>query len=100
WPILYRAHNVEASLWEQAAQRASFPKTLYFSLQAARMRRLEARISGESRVVAAISDEDARDFSARYPGARAVCVPVGFRFSPPPAPPGGPLTLGWLGRLD
>jgi glycosyltransferase involved in cell wall biosynthesis len=100
WPLVYRAHNRETSLWEQAADRAPVPLKPYYRMQAAKMRRFEGALVSTARAVAAISEEDAAAFRTACPGARVDCVPVGFRFAPPPPPPTGELTLAWVGRMD
>ncbi len=100
WPLLYRSHNIEFSLWEQAAQQRPFPLNVYLRLQAKRMRNLEAALGEAAKGIAAISPEDGERFRAWFPHRRVEWVPMGFSFSPRVELPGPPLTFGFLGRLD
>lgn len=98
WPILYRAHNHETSLWEQAARQGIF--RAYFAMQAARMREFEAALGKVSHGIAAISPVDTEVFRAWLPGTRVDWVPMGFDFAEPPPLPGGEVIFGYIGRMD
>jgi glycosyltransferase involved in cell wall biosynthesis len=100
WPLLYRAHNREASLWEQATGLAAPHLRPYFGMQARRMAALEADLCTRSKGIAAISPDDARDFQARFARTKTEWVPMGFHFSAPPPHSASPMTFGFLGRLD
>lgn len=100
WPLLYRAHNVETDLWESAISSRPLFFRPYFSLQTRRMRRFEEALAKAAQGIAAISLKDGREFNRWLPMKRIEIVPMGFRFSSPPALPSGQLTLGYLGRLD
>ncbi len=100
WPILYRAHNLETSLWEQAAVRVFFLMRPYFRLQAKRMRKFEEELARVALGIAAISPEETDVFRAWVPSTKVEWVPMGFRFSQPIPPPEEPITFGFLGRVD
>lgn len=100
WPMIYRSHNVEYALWEQASEANAFLLRAYFGLQAKRMKRLEANLGKAVHGIAAISPDDAAVYRAWLPEARVEWVPMGFQFSPPVPIAKEPITFGFLGRLD
>ncbi|MGZ3655468.1 MAG: glycosyltransferase [Bdellovibrionota bacterium] len=98
WPVVYRAHNNETSLWKQAADKSALSP--YFGIQARRMHRLESELGNLSRGIAAISTADSASFREWFPGKAVKWVPMGFSFSPPAPMPLPPLSFGYLGRMD
>jgi glycosyltransferase involved in cell wall biosynthesis len=98
WPLVYRAHNNETSLWRQAAAKSRFG--IYFRMQSKRMCRFETKLGEEAGGIAAISPSDAEDFRTWFPRARVEWIPMGFAFPSSKAPPESPLTFGYIGRMD
>lgn len=69
-PFVIDAHNVETLIWKRRAENAAnLAAKLFFSQQAAKMRRFEKRVFAEAQCVAAVSESEAqtiRDWSARW----------------------------------
>lgn len=79
-PIVYNAHNCEATLLERrAAKERSVVRRLATAVDARRLRPIEARLIERAALVAACSADDVEDLARLAPSARrtAVVVPNG-----------------------
>jgi len=79
-PIVYNAHNCEATLLERrAAKERSFARRVATAVDARRLRPIEARLIERAALVAACSPDDVEDLADLSPRARrsAVVVPNG-----------------------
>jgi glycosyltransferase involved in cell wall biosynthesis len=99
--LIYRAHNVEADLWSQAATRAGALTSAALSLEAVRVAAFERSLVRAASHVATVAEEDASRFRRLVPGASAACAPIRLPFADRlPAPSRGPRRLLYVGRLD
>lgn len=72
-PVVIATHNIESQIWERRAQHASNALSgLFFSLQAAKMKRFEQQALAAAAMVTTVSALDARQ--ARDWGARRAMV--------------------------
>jgi glycosyltransferase involved in cell wall biosynthesis len=94
---VYRAHNVESELWARAAERKGALGPL-FTTQARRVRDFERRVIAGADTVFPVSEDDLIKLRAIEPGGRFECIPIGTRFSEPPARRGDYFLF--IGRLD
>ena len=102
-PVYYRAHNVEAEIWQRTAlQPRLWPLRLFFRLQAFLMQRFESSVVRESAAVLSVSEKDFELFRSAVPGIKGGLVPIGYDFSETAAalPPGEKFRLLFLGKLD
>ena len=80
-PILYDAHNAEATLQgrmaRQAARDRRFLHAAYSALQARKLRRYEASIMRRAAYTLAVSASDAAHLRALAPTATVAIVPIG-----------------------
>ena len=76
--FVYDAHNVESVLVARHASRASAwsPVRIAGSVEAARLRRAEARACLDASLVIALSDSDAAGLRTLAPGANVTTVPI------------------------
>ena len=95
-PFVIRQHNVEHVWMERWARTlGATPAGLYARVQAARLKRAEARLCRAAALTLAVHEEDAAALRALAPGARVVALPVAAdldRF-PPPRPVVPPVVL-------
>jgi glycosyltransferase involved in cell wall biosynthesis len=103
--IVYRAHNVEAALWDQCAERARQPwMKLFFRWQAALVRRFETRVVRQASLTATVSPDDADKLRLWAPAGKFAVVPIGMEFPSEkevkPLKTREELPLLFLGRLD
>lgn len=84
--LIYRAHNLEASLWKQAAREASPITKFLIRIQETKIARLEAELSARCAAVAPVSFSDLEKFKNQYRLKIGQAVPIGFDFSQPPPP--------------
>jgi glycosyltransferase involved in cell wall biosynthesis len=100
--LVYRAHNVEFSIWERAARMARFPRSLVFNFQARLVRAFEASLCRQCDWILPVSEQDSAIFTKVAPQVRQEVIRIGQHF--PSAAPArtvnGELTLGFLGKLD
>ena len=61
-PIVLRAQNVEADLWDRYAAALAWPQRLLAHREAASVKRWERRVAQRARLVLAISEEDRSSF--------------------------------------
>ncbi|MDQ2788063.1 MAG: glycosyltransferase family 4 protein [Chloroflexota bacterium] len=80
-PIIYDAHNAEATLQKRMARQAwrdrRFIRAAYSAIQARKLRRYEATIMRRARSTLAVSDADAAQMHALNPHAIVKIVPIG-----------------------
>ncbi|MCA1724124.1 MAG: glycosyltransferase, partial [Thermomicrobia bacterium] len=80
-PIIYDAHNAEATLQERMARQAwrdgRFVHAAYSMMQARKLRRYEAGAMRRARVTLAVSDADAAQLRRLDLGATVKVVPIG-----------------------
>jgi glycosyltransferase involved in cell wall biosynthesis len=99
--LVYRAHNVEADLWLQAARRSGAVTGTALSIEALRVAAFERSLVTAASHVATVAEEDALRFRSLNPGVSAACAPIRMRFADRlPAPSRGPRRLLYVGRLD
>ena len=99
--LIYRAHNVEADLWLQAARRSGAVTGAALSLEALRVGVFERSLVQAATHVATVAEEDALRFRTLNPGTSASCAPIRMPFADRlPAPARGPRRLLYVGRLD
>ena len=87
-PIVYRAHNREAQIWERRAAQKSAERSLLglavgvgIRMQERLVRRFEDSVCRAAALVATVSGEDTVEFR-KIAGVRSVeTVPIGFDFS-------------------
>ena len=94
-PFVIRQHNVEHVWMERWARRSARRRPLYARVQAARLKRAEARLCRAAALTLAVHEEDAAALRALAPGARVEALPVAAdldRF-PPPRPVVPPVVL-------
>ncbi|MBI3555231.1 MAG: glycosyltransferase [Deltaproteobacteria bacterium] len=79
-PTVYRAHNVESSLWVQGARTKRNPfAALFLRFQALLMRRFEKQVCEDMALVATVSDLDTKNFHATYgSNFKTTSVPIGI----------------------
>lgn len=100
---VYRAHNVEWRILNDAAVLSRGPKKIFLDLQAALLKKFEARIIARSRVSLAVSEADAAEMRKLAPDARIEVLPIGADFSKEPdfsLQPSSHVKLLFVGRLD
>jgi polysaccharide biosynthesis protein PslH len=103
--LVYRAHNVEAVLWEQCAARARTPWFRWFFRHQARLvSDFESRVSRQVSVIAPVSVEDGQKFEQLATRTRVSVTRIGIDFPEahriPAVDDKGPFELLFLGRLD
>lgn len=77
-PLVLAHHNIESQLMERRAEREQGSlRQLYVRKQAARLRRLEAEVSGQFAVNITVSQADAELLEKICPGARTAVIPNG-----------------------
>ncbi len=103
--VIYRAHNVETTLWSQCAQRARTPWfRWFFEHQARLVGRIERRIVSSVTAVAPVSPEDAQVFKRWGVTGSLWTTPIGIAFPSEQAvasvPAAQRLEVLFVGRLD
>jgi len=100
-PVVYRAQNREADLWEKKADLTSFyPAKLFLKYQAWRMAAYEDSLL-EKAALAAISQEDKLSFTKSNSRITADVVPIGYDFKEiGPASQSDMIQIMYLGKLD
>jgi len=103
--VVYRAHNVETTFWEQCEERARTPWfRWFFRHQAALVRSFERRIAQSVNLIAPVSEEDAAKFRSLAPGAVISVTPIGMDFPDEgtilPVRDSAKFELLFIGRLD
>ncbi|MEK6396744.1 MAG: glycosyltransferase family 4 protein [Terriglobus sp.] len=102
-------HNVETTIWQRHEQQAtSWPRKLFFGMQARKMARYERNICRQSRFVIAVSELDAKrmreDFGIEHVAAVRTGVDVDFLQPPEASEPVGDLmfsgSMDWLPNVD
>lgn len=59
-PWVIATHNIEADIWERRAEHAGHPPgRIFFGMQAAKMKRFEARVFAQAAGLGAVSEHDA-----------------------------------------
>ena len=82
--FIYRAHNFEANLWQQAAKHAGFiGRTLMLS-QKKKIARFEASLVANCNAVAPVSPIDLEQLRSAYKISLSKLIPIGFDFSSVP----------------
>ena len=102
-PVYYRAHNIEAEIWERKALGTRFwPLRLFLLLQSSLMRRFELSVVRKASSVLSVSEKDFDHFRRLVPGLQGGVAPIGYDFSEPAAAAssGEKLRLLFLGKLD
>jgi glycosyltransferase involved in cell wall biosynthesis len=75
--ILFQ-HNVETTIWQRhAAQTQSFPKKLFFQMQASKMEAYERKICRQAKHVIAVSEIDATRMESMFGIHSVTSVPTG-----------------------
>lgn len=102
-------HNVETTIWERHQQQASsWPRKIFFGMQARRMAAYEAEVCRNAAHVIAVSELDAKRMQDRF-GVHAVTsvrtgVDVDYLKPPETAAPVGDLifsgSMDWLPNVD
>jgi len=108
WPsfvskIAYRAHNIEALLWPQAAaMEKNIIKKILLYWQASLVKAFEHKLLKNSNLALPISSEDLEIIKKDHPKLPTFMLPMipDFRPTPLPLPEGKALKLLFLGRLD
>jgi glycosyltransferase involved in cell wall biosynthesis len=102
-PLVLRAHNIEYTIWQMLATRASNPlKKWYLANMAARLEQLERRQLPRFDAVAAITEEDIARLRALGCDGSIAFIPASFdltRLTPATAPP-RPRTVFLIGSLN
>ncbi|UOQ82035.1 glycosyltransferase family 4 protein [Hymenobacter sp. 5414T-23] len=103
-PVVFRAHNVEYTIWQMLAEREhNVLKRVYLRHLAQRLRRFEEHVFPQFDAVAAITEPDQRRLRAMGCQEPVVFVPAGVdmaRFQPDPRIKPKPRTLFMIGSLD
>ena len=103
-PLVLRAHNVEYTIWQMLARRATNPlKRLFLHTMATRLEKFERRYLRQFDAVAAITEADAARLRALHCPEPVVFIPAGVdltRCRPDPAIVAKPRTLFLIGSLD
>ena len=103
-PLVLRAHNVEYTIWQALARRASNPvKGLFLGTMATRLEKFERRYLRQFDAVAAITEADAERLRALHCPEPVVFIPAGVdltRCQPDPVLVPRPRTLFLIGSLD
>ena len=103
-PLVLRAHNVEYTIWQMLARRATNPlKRFFLDTMAARLEKFERRYLRQFDAVAAITEADAQRLRALHCPEPVVFIPAGVdltRCQPDPAIVARPRTLFMIGSLD
>lgn len=80
-PVIYDAHNAEATLQRRMARQAwrdrGFVRAAYSALQARKLRRYEAGVMRRARYTLAVSESDATHLRALASSATVKIVPIG-----------------------
>jgi polysaccharide biosynthesis protein PslH len=107
-PLVYRAHNREALLWERKAQQFTLGgkksvysrllKETFFKYQAQRVLAFEDSLVKHSAFLATVSDADLKLFTL-HSSLLAKTVPIGCEFTQFASEPVTPSVL-YVGRLD
>lgn len=82
---IYRAHNVESSLWFQSASRSNLPLKLLILNQAKKVRKFEQTLLSISSAIATVSAEDLNKFAETYQLPESKVIPIGFDFEENPS---------------
>jgi len=83
---IYRAHNVESSLWFQSAKKSFWPLKLLILNQAKKVQKFEQSLLSISSAVATVSTQDLEQFGKKYSIPKSKVIPIGFDFTElPPA---------------
>ena len=82
--FIYRAHNLEANLWQQAAKNAGFVTRLLMLNQKKKIARFEADLVATCDAVAPVSSADLEQFKSVYKTSLIKLIPIGFDFSSAP----------------
>ena len=101
--LYYRAHNVEWSLWEQAANASPFFKKLALRLQAFLVKKFEDDLIRQCKQVFPVSEDDAARFKVSHPAVSAPVLQIGQNFPKEPPRPrliDSEIHLGFIGRID
>jgi glycosyltransferase involved in cell wall biosynthesis len=108
--IFYRAHNVEFSLWEQAATATpapQLPKKIALTLQSKLVKAFEKSLGDASEKIFPVSEEDAKIFGKLCPQVKAPVIRIGQDFPKNSTRPklfphehAPPIELGFIGRID
>ncbi len=100
--LFYRAHNVEWSLWEQAAKQSPFPKSQALALQAHLVKKYEVDLIQKCTETFPVSDEDLKRFAHITPEPDQQVILIGKNFEKQPSPTNVSSTihLGFIGRID
>lgn len=96
-------HNVETAIWKRRAGHASDPvRRLYFTMQAERMQRYEARMCRAASQVVAVSRADAELMRRMFAVTRVSEIPTGvnLEFFAPPEASERRADLVFLGSMD
>ncbi|WP_324677677.1 glycosyltransferase family 4 protein [Hymenobacter sp. GOD-10R] len=103
-PVVLRAHNVEYTIWQMLAERASNPMRRFYLLHLARgVKQFEAAYLPRFDAVAAITEPDQRRLRAMGCKEPVVFIPAGVnleRIHPNLAIQPKPKTLFMIGSLD
>ena len=103
-PLVLRAHNVEYTIWQMLASRATNPlKRFYFGNMAARLKQFERHHLPQFDAVAAITEQDADRLRALGCPEPIVFIPAGAdldRLQPDPELHPQPRTLFMMGLLN
>jgi glycosyltransferase involved in cell wall biosynthesis len=102
-PLVLRAHNIEHSIWEMLAARATNPvKRRYLRNLAARLARFERRELPRFTAVAAITEEDIKRLRALGCNMPIAFIPASFDLTrlQPAAQPPRPRTVFLIGSLN
>jgi glycosyltransferase involved in cell wall biosynthesis len=100
---IYRAHNVEWRILQDAVQISSGPKRTFLRQQAALLKRFEKELIESARLTCAVSDADAVELRKLGPKAAIETLAIGANFSQAPnftRPQNKSLKLLFVGRLD
>lgn len=100
-PWMIATHNIEADIWERRAQHAGhLPGRIFFGLQAAKMKRFEARAFAEASGLGTVSEHDAVRMQQQTAApVRVVDNGVDLEYFAPAGSYEG-LSLLYLGSLD
>jgi glycosyltransferase involved in cell wall biosynthesis len=102
-PLVLRAHNIEHTIWQMLAARASNPfKKWYLQNMAHRLARLENDLLPRFDAIAAITEQDAARLRAMGCQAPIAFIPASYDLGhlPPAAAPPQPRTLFIIGSLN
>ncbi len=101
--IVYRAHNIEFSIWEQIIPHSSIFKKLYLDVQVARLRHEEIRLINNADAIVFISLPDMHRVTqelVKLENTIVLSTTIPLVRIPRQIQPGGRFVLGFLGDLD